>query len=252
MSILDKAVPLTDLKSSNLWVLYGKSGSGKTHLLSTFPKPLLYVRIGDDGSNTIEPTEDIRCVEVNSITDAETLAKELAKDTYYKTVALDTYSLIVNEWIDENAVKKKKRVSQQMWGDLKTDTEALTRMYQKLAKDRIVVLTCHESTDSFEGMEDEIMPDIRPSVSKGARTYLEAMANYGIHCTVIMREKTLPDGSTEDVEAHAIHLAPNPYYWVKTQKPASIKLPRLVVNPSYNKIMKLIKGEKTNGKKNKS
>jgi hypothetical protein len=252
MGILDQAVPVSEIKHGNFWVLYGRSGSGKTHLLSTFPKPLLYVQIGDDGTNTIDPNEeDIRVLSIDNIAQLELVAKELEKDRFYATVGVDTFSLLVNEWIDQEAVQKKRRVTQQMWGDLKTDTEKYVKMFQRLSKDRIIVLTCHEVGESFEGMEDEIMPDIRPSVSKGARTYLEGMANYGIHCTVIQKDKEMPDGTTKTIDVHAIHLAPNPYYWVKTQKPASIKLPELVINPSYDKIMRLIKGEATTKKKKK-
>ena len=59
MSWLEQAVSLKDLPSSQLWVLYGKSGAGKTHMLSTFPKPMLYLQFGDDGSNTIGDVEGI-------------------------------------------------------------------------------------------------------------------------------------------------------------------------------------------------
>ena len=131
-----------------------------------------------------------------------------------------------------------------MWGDLKTDTEELIKLFHLIARNKIVVLTCHEVADSIEGYEDEISPDIRPNVSRGARTYLEGMANFGIHTTVIEKEKEKPDGSIVTITRHAAHLATNPYYWVKTQKPANIKLPKLVYNPTYDKIMKLMKGEK--------
>jgi hypothetical protein len=152
-------------------------------------------------------------------------------------VAVDTYSLVVNEWIDQNSVQKKKRMSQPMWGDLSTDTQELVKLAYMLALKKIVVITCHEVSDSFEGMEDEIAPDIRPNVSKSARTYLEAMANYGIHTTVVKKDK---DG--KEVYKYACHLGSNPYYWTKAQKPAEIKLPKLVVNPTYDKIMNLIQG----------
>lgn len=244
MGIISNAQPISELTQNNLWVIYGKSASGKTALLATFPKPLLYLQIGDDGSNTISNVEGIDAIRVANLADLKEIMQELKKDKKYKTVAADTFSMVVNEWMDENAVKKNKRVTQQMWGDLKTDTEEMIRAWKKLAETKIVVLTCHEATDAFEGMEGEIAPDVRPSVSKGARTYLEGMANFGIHTTVIEKEQDNKDGSTEIVYKHAIHLATNPYYWVKTQKPKEIKLPKLVINPTFDKIMKLMKGEK--------
>jgi hypothetical protein len=124
-----------------------------------------------------------------------------------------------------------------MWGDLGTDSQELIKLFWMLSDKKIVALTCHEISDAYEGYEDEIMPDIRPNVSKSARTYLEAMANFGIHTTVL--KKTTDEG--KDIFKYAAHVGPNPYYWVKFQKPTGIKLPKLVYNPTYDKIMNLLK-----------
>lgn len=243
MGHLDKAVDINTLGQRNLWVIYGKSASGKTTLVSSFPKPLLYLQIGDDGSNSIADVEGIKAIRIKDLAHYREILLELKTDKRYKTVVTDTFSLVVNEWIDANAVQKKKKVTMQMWGDIKTETEEFIKLNHLVAQNKIVVLTCHEVSDSFEGMEDEIAPDIRPNVSKGVRTYLEGMSNYGVHTTVLTKEKEQPDGSTKPMIVYATHLASNPYYWVKTQKPSSVKLPKLVINPTYDKITKLMKGE---------
>jgi hypothetical protein len=240
---LDDAVDISDLGQNSLWVVYGKSGSGKTELLSTFPKPILYVQVGDDGSNTISDKEDIEALRAEGTDDLKQILRE-ARNSKYATIAVDTFSLVVNEWIDENVVQKKKRMTQQNWGELKTEQEDLIKLAHLLAREKVVVLTCHEAVDSIDGMEEEIIPDVRPSLSKGARTYLEGMANYGIHTAVLQKEKESPDGALKIIPVHVAHLSSNPFYWVKTQKPASVKLPKLVVNPTYDKINKLLRGEK--------
>lgn len=245
MGLIDEAVDIEELGQSNLWVIYGKSNSGKTKVASTFPKPLLYIQLGDDGSNTIAQVDGIKALVVESIDDLKKIAKEVIKDKTYKTVVVDTFSMIVSEWVDQKIIAKKKRMTQQAWGDLKADTEEIIRLFQKAAKRHIVVLTCHESTDSIEGMEDEITPDVRPSVSKGARTYLEGMANYGIHLAKVTKEKTLKNGTTKEVVRFVADVGPNVYYWTKFQIDPSIKLPDRVINPSYNKIMGLINNTET-------
>ncbi len=237
--LLDSAVDIQELGQRNLWVIYGKSNTGKTHIASTFPKPLLYVQIGDDGSNTIANVEGVKAIPINTVEDLSTLAGELRKDKHYKTVVVDTFSLVVTEWTSQKVVGKGKRMTQQNWGDLKTDTEELIKAWHKVAKNHIVVLTCHESMDTIEGMEDEIAPDCRPSVSKGARTYLEGMANYGIHTTRIQKEVT-KGNTTKTLVKYAADIGPNPYYWTKLQIDASIKVPDRIINPSYDKIMKSI------------
>lgn len=239
MALLDSAVDIQELGQRNLWVLYGKSNSGKTHVASTFPKPLLYLQIGDDGSNTIAHVEGISAIPISSVKELKDIAKELLKDKKYVTIVVDTFSLMVNEWTDQNVVSKNKKMTQQLWGELKTETEEVIKAMHKVAKRHIVVLTCHESTDAIEGMEDEIAPDIRPSVSKGARTYLEGMANYGIHTTKITKEIT-KGNSTKEVVKYAADIGPNPYYWTKLQIDPSIKVPKRIINPTYDKFMEVI------------
>ena len=239
MGILDSAVDIKELGQRNLWVLYGKSNTGKTYVASTFPKPMLYIQIGDDGSNTIAHVDGIKAIPIGSVEDFKQLASELQKDKEYITIVADTFSMVVNEWTQQKVTTKGKKMTQQLWGDLKIEQEELIKSMHKLAKKHIVVLTCHESTDSIEGMEDEISPDVRPSVSKGARTYLEGMANYGIHLTKVSKE-VIKGNTTKEVIKYAADIGPNPYYWTKLQIDPSIKVPARIVNPTYDKFMEVI------------
>lgn len=239
MGILDSAVDIQELGQRNFWVLYGKSNSGKTYVASTFPKPLLYIQIGDDGSNTIARVEGIKAISIENIEQFKALCEELKKDKKYATIVVDTFSMVVNEWVQQKVTTKGKKMTQQLWGDLKTEQEELIKALQRLAKKHIVVATCHESMDTIEGMEDEITPDIRPSVSKGARTYLEGMANYGIHTTKIIKEVT-KGNETKEVVKYAADIGPNPYYWTKLQVDPSIKVPKRIINPTYDKFIEVI------------
>lgn len=237
--LLDAAVSIQELGQSNLWVLYGKSNTGKTHLGATFPKPMLYVQIGDDGSNTIAKVKGVKALRIDNVSDLKALANELLKDRKYKSVFVDTFSLVVTEWTSQNVLGKGKRMTQQNWGDLKNDTEEIIKAWAKVAQSHIVILSCHESMDNIEGMEDEIAPDVRPSVSKGARTYLEGMANYGLH-TIRIAKEVEKGGKTITKVKYACDIGPNPYYWTKLQIDPSIKVPDRIINPSYDKIMAAI------------
>ena len=239
IAVLDKVVNIAELGHRKLWVIWGKSNSGKTWLSSTFPKPLLYVQIGDDGANTIAGVEGIDAIRIQTIDELKNLCRELQKDKKYNTIVFDTFSLIVNEWTDEKVISKGKKMTQQNWGDLKTEQEEVIKLTHKLATRRHVVLTCHESMDSIEGLEDEITPDVRPSVSKGARTYLEGMANYGIHTTRISKEVS-KGNVTKTVVRYAADIGPNPYYWTKLQIDPNIEVPDRIINPTFDKIAKAI------------
>lgn len=243
MGMLDNAVDINDLSQGKFVVIYGKSSSGKTKVGSTFPKPMLYVKIGDDGSNTIKNVSGIKALEIDTIGQLKNLLKELQNDEEYASVFVDTFSLMVFEWKNENIIQKKKKMTQQSWGDLLQDTEEIIRLAHNLSKKKWVILSGHEVTDSIEGMEDELLPDVRVAVSKGARTYLEGMANYGIHTLKIQKDTEDKNGESKVVVKYAADIGPNPYYWTKFQIDPSIKLPKRIINPTYEKIMAIIQGE---------
>lgn len=203
---------------------------------------MLYLQMGDDGSNTIANVEGIDAIHIETVPKLKQVLKELLKDRKYVTIFVDTFSMVTNMWTDENVISKKKRMTQQAWGDLKIETEELIRMLHKLARKHIVVASCHEAMETIDGMEDEIIPDACPNVSKGARTYLEGMANYGIHTTKINRTVEKNGEEVEEIK-FAAHIGANPYYWTKFQVDSSIRLPAIMINPTYSKIMKLINGK---------
>ena len=94
--------------------------------------------------------------------------------------------------------------------------------------------------DSIEGMEDELLPDVRIAVSKGARTYLEGMANYGIHTLKLQREIEDKEGNIKTIVKYAANIGPDPYYWTKLQIDSSIKVPSIIINPTFSKLMKIV------------
>lgn len=241
MGYLSQAVDISELGQRNLWVPWGKSGTGKTKFVASLPKPLLYIRVGDDGSNTIANVEGIKAIHAENIEQLKEIGKELLKDRKFRSVAVDTFSMITNVWIDQNIVQKKKKMTQQAWGDLKVETEELIKIFHEVALNHIVALTCHESNDTIEGMEDEIIPDFRPNTTKGARTYLEGMANYGIHMAK-MKKTVVTEKGEKEVVKYVAHLGANSYYWTKLQIDPSVKVPSSVVNPTYDKIMDIITG----------
>ena len=244
MGILSRKKPLNEVNQNKLVVVYGKSNTGKTVFSSTFPKPMLYLSIGDEGSNPIANIEGIDTIKLETALELTQVLNELneQKKQEYQSVVVDTFSLFVNVWTHDNIISKNKRMTQNDWGNLKTDTEEAIRLAHKLSNKMWVILTCHEAADAFEGLEDEITPDIRPNVSKGARTYLEGMANYGIHCTKL--SKTVEkNGVEKTLVKYGAHLGANEYYWTKVQVPPTVNVPSIIINPSYEKMMEVLGGK---------
>ena len=242
MGILSKAKPINEVGKSKLVVIYGQSNTGKTVLSSTFPKPMLYISIGDEGLNHIAEEDGIDVIRLETAVELKNVFDELNKEkNKYESIVVDTFSLYVNVWTHDNITSKNKRMTQQDWGNLKTDTEEVIRIAHKIASQKWVVLTCHEVADAFEGLEGEIAPDIRPNVSKGVRTYLEGMTNLGIH-TCRLSKVVQKDGKEKTLVKYACHLGANEYYWTKVQTKKGIDIPSIIVNPSYDKLMTILNG----------
>lgn len=235
-------VPISKVRRGNLWVIYGRSNSGKDVTASSFPKPLLYIPVGDDGRNSIKHVEGIRTIPepVSTMVKLKKLMKQLLTDEKYRTVVISTFSFFTAEWKDEKVGQMNRRMTQQLWGDLASDTEDIIRICKKLAKTREVVLICHEAMDDhIEDMEGEITPNIRPNVTRGARPYLEGMANYGLHCAKFSKEVEAGE-ETKVLVKYGCHIGPSSYYWTKVQSNPSIKIPPTLINPTYAKIMKIL------------
>lgn len=241
--MIEGVKPISELPEGKLVVTYGRSGSGKTWFGGTFPKPLLLLKVGDDGGNTIKKVDDVYVKDITTIGQLKDTLKSLLKDDEFATIFVDTFSLLVNEWKNENIISKKKKMTQQAWGDLATDTEECVRLAHRLSKKKWVVLSCHEVTDTVEGMEDELLPDVRCSVSKGVRSYLEGMANYGLHMVKIQKEVENKKGETELRVKYAADIGPNPYYWTKIQADPSIKVPKRMINPTFDKLMSIVNAD---------
>jgi ABC-type transport system involved in cytochrome bd biosynthesis fused ATPase/permease subunit len=68
------AKPVAEVKRKTTAAFYGRSGSGKTTLASTWPTPILYLNILDDGDDSIK---DVEGIDVVDITTSEELQEQI-------------------------------------------------------------------------------------------------------------------------------------------------------------------------------
>ena len=232
------------MTKGKLTVIYGKSNTGKTTLGATFPKPLLYVKIGDDGVNSIIDVGDIDVLETDNLQDLLKTVKEITTSkrfSKYKTIMYDTFSFIVELWKAENLKDKITRMTQPMWGDLMVFTNTLVNEFAKQAQSKWVIVTGHEVMDTIDGLEEELLPDGRISINKGSRNHLEGLANLGLHTVRVKKETQTDDGRTKVNIKFGVDIGPNAYYWTKVQTVKSNKVPSRIINPTYDKIMEVLK-----------
>jgi len=241
--------PLSDSKTGNLWMIYGLSSTGKTTFCGTFPN--LVMISFDDGAASIQDVqggkidfydEDLVKKEPRLFDRMLYIIDNLIKQgkTDY-TFAFDTFTVFVGE-LKSEILKDSKydSMTKNMWGDLSSLVDIVIDKLVELSKLSRVVLTAHQTVEKATGVDDELIPEVSPSLSPASRRHMQGKVNYAIHTTIL--NKMDSDGVMKVV--YGCHLGKNPYYWTKTQKPKNIELPEVVYWPTYKKIKKLLGGTK--------
>lgn len=241
MNIYDiKPKKVKEFTGGNFWVIYGKNGSGKTHLIGTFPKPILFVCFKDKGLNTVKNIEDADYLEWDGTPEDLINFCELYKDSPYKTIAFDTLGVYQEEVMAMiKTTLKKKKMEIQMWGDLGDYFSNCLRAIKELSKNREIVCSFHEQPETIEGYENEITPNVSVAVYGNViKRTLYGIANYVIH--TFMYDYVDPN-TLKSTYYHACHVGVNPYYWTKFQ--TENKVPDIIFNPTYEEFIKIKEGQ---------
>ena len=226
---------ISQFSNGNLWIVYGKNGTGKTHFIGTFPN-LLVVVFKDLGMNSIKTLPGVKYVifpEDGTPQDLIDFCRAF-KDSPFDSIAFDTFGCFqdrVKDMIKDTLKKKKMEI--QMWGDLGEYVINVLKEIKELSKTKNVIVSFYEDTIEASGYENEIPTHVSvATLGQMIRPYLEGIANYAIHTFIY----DYVDPNMKHQFYHACHLGPNPYYWTKFQ--TDKVLPSIEYDPSYEKLSK--------------
>lgn len=250
--------PVKDIKKNRSWVFYGRSGTGKTTLASTFPGPILLVDIKDEGTDSVSDVKGLDVLEVESTEDLEELYWMLKENpSKYKTVILDTVTQLQNMRVEEvSDVRSLKGKSAGDWGTMTQKDWGLVSSWMKktitdfrslplevvfIAQDRVF-----NAGDEEENAAGAIDPEVGPRLSPATMAHL-CSAVHMIGNTFIREKVTKKkvDGKTKETRSkeYCIRLGPSSYYITKLRKPKDIALPEFLANPTYEDILEIVTGE---------
>lgn len=252
---------ISEIKRPRSTVLYGRSGTGKTTLAASWPKPILYLDIKDEGTDSIADVEGIDVKEIEDVEDMDEVLFWLIRNPKkYKTVVLDTLSQLQEMSVDEVARELKKKVvkgkragdfgtlTKQDWGKVSSRLKSWIVDFRDLPME--VVFIAQDRTFNFgddESSEDEVLapevgPRLMPSVASVLNAAVSTIGNTFIRVRTI--KKTI-DGKKRAVEKkeYCLRLGPSPLYVTKVRKPKSISAPDFIVDPTYEDIQDVITGE---------
>jgi hypothetical protein len=250
---------VSDTNSSRSYVIYGISGTGKTTLAGSFPKPALLLDINDKGTDSIS---DIKGIEVAECPDWETLEEWmyylLENPKEYKTVIIDTVTQMQSIAIEMILKKKKKStdragdwgtMSQREWGDVASEMKSKINTFRDLPLETVFLAQARVFNVNEDDMdEQEIAPEVGPRLSPSVKDAINAAVDVIGSTFVrkrIIKKKGVEGKKPREIEKteYCLRVGPNPVYITKIRKPKSIVAPAVIIDPVYEDILEIIKGE---------
>lgn len=160
-------------------ILYGEAGSGKTHLMREFPKPMLYMDFDNKYEPLIGADGDIDIASYYSTEPKEAPKiwrefwndlKALKKDTKYATVVIDSLTaldkVLVRAAVIDGGRGEFARPEIQHYGDVKNWYSTIFQCLRALT-DKNIIIIAHEDykIDSDSGIHS-ILPLVTGSTSQ--------------------------------------------------------------------------------------
>lgn len=250
-SILDKIQPVTQLKTNLVMMVYGRSGTGKTHFGSTFPRPILFIDTNERGTETIAQEEDIDVVRVTEWEELDELywaLKDQETDVEYASIVIDQVSSLQDIGMAEVLRKGRKgrdeTFTQRNWGQLSGMMKQYITDFRDLSDYYNLLLIAHERVNDGGDDEDEaIEPSIGARVMPSVGAFLDGAVD-AIGSTFIKERWETEDKEEVRHVDYCMRIGPHAFYSTKIRRPVSAgPIPELIVNPTFKKIRDLTSGK---------
>lgn len=265
-----RSKPVGEKKYHGSTALYGRSGTGKTTLAATYPKPILYLNIRDNGTDSISDEDDIDVVDIETSEELQEQIlwchKKANKGKLpYKTIVLDTMSqlqgIFVEELGEQKGLQKKGKkagdfgtLTKQDWGKIAGDLKAVIMDVRNLPVEAVFICqerifnAGDEEDDGLDQLEPEVGPKLMPSVKNDLNASVSVIANTFIRIkTTKEKDPETKMKKTKVEKIYCLRVGPNAVYTTKIRKPKGITAPDFIVDPTFRKLKKIMKGIEPNG-----
>jgi len=251
-NVLSKAVPVAETDDFVTALFYGRSGTGKTTLASTFPKKILLLDFKDKGTDSIKDVKSIDVIRILEWSELEDVYWALKNGKHdYDTIVFDTISGMQTTAIEqvktENKMDQEDALSRRNWGEVSSMMSQWLMHFRDLelhvvflSPDRTKNTRDEEEEQEYEEgqLEPEVGPAVIPSVARMVNAAVKVIGN-----TYIRQTHKTKDGKRVVVTGYMLRIGPNPFYITKIRSPKSYRSPGSIVNPTFDKIRRIMKGE---------
>lgn len=257
--VVSRIAPVTLGDAGLKMNVYGRSGTGKTTFACTFPKPLLIIG-AEDGTRSVHNVKGVRFVQVRSSAEVVTLVGHLREHAAeWKTVVLDSASslqdLILKELLGLDQLPTQKSwglATRDQWGQCSIQTKELLRELLDLSGVGVhVVVTAQEREFNTENESELLMPFVGSAMTPSTTGWLNPACDYIVQAFIRERmeekivkvgDKRIPRRVKTGGVDYCIRTAPDPVYTTKFRVPKGTRLPEVLVDPDYDKVMALVRG----------
>jgi hypothetical protein len=249
-------------------MMYGQSGSGKTTFWTTFPKPILAVIVsggkkpGELKSVPIEYRKEIDAVVLHDSSEFKTLIDSVKENHNYNTIVLDHVSglqdLVLKEvlGLDEIPVQKSWGLAtREQYGQCTMQCKEYLRALLSLETHSVIIGQEREN-ELPEGMEGSGMDGLHPTVGVALSPSLAGWLNPACDYILRMYRRNKTKLVTTKIKGKEVkvrkkmpgvdycaYCEPHEVFTTKFRVPKGFKLPDVIVDPSYDKIVSVLKGE---------
>lgn len=235
-------------------LVWGRSGTGKTTIAATFPAPLLLLDIREKGTDSVSNVKGLKVAKIDHWKQFEEMYWYLKNSTDhgFKTVAVDQVTalqtLALRQSLKDNSKEETDAPSKRDFGGAAGLMNTWLLNYRDLIDDGInVVFLAHDrlsrggdDADSGSG-EDQIEPEVGPRVMPSVAGSLNGMVKI-IGNTFIRETFEIVNKRKVRSVKYCMRIGPHAYFVTKVRSPVGIGAPDSIVDPSYEKMLAIMKG----------
>ncbi len=254
-SLESRIVPVG--KMSDYWLsiaVYGRSGTGKTTFAGTAPKPLLILDVNDRGTISVKGQPETYVLSIEKWEDFEEAYWYLKSGNHnFQSVVIDTLTQLQDLAIRQVVGNESSDtvISRRAWGTVSALMKTWVLNFRDLplckifiCQDRITTTSDDENDTDPEMIAPEVGPALSPSVARTLNAAVDVIGQTFIR-ERLTTVKTKKGGEKPKVVVeYCMRIGPHARYLTKIRraKPGT-KLPPIVGDPTFDKILKLVKGE---------
>lgn len=250
-------------------LIFGGSGTGKTRTASTFPGPILWIicsgirKSGELLSLSKKTREKITPIRVRNTEEVLKLCEGQAQTGRFTTVVLDHASGLQDYSMREilNIPEMPAQLSfgiasREQWNESNGQCKEILRTLLNLDCHGVVLAQERDFNDKLgTGHADSLNPAIGAGLTPGLATWLAPTCDYVCQtyrrAEMIATTQTVGEGD-DAIESvievptgkiqYCARVGPSDTVMTKFRVPEETELPDFIINPSYDKFMRLING----------